>query len=58
MRIGWYDHGLFHQSSAIPNLPAPEDTWGVYGGKAHLHSRVNVVGMEMWRTPLVHRRRH
>ena len=55
MRIGWYDHGFYHQSAAIPDLPAPEDTWGVYGEKSHLHSRVNVVGMEMWRIPLLHR---
>lgn len=55
MRIAWYDHGFYHQSAAIPDLPAPEETWGVYGDKAHLHSRVNVVGMEMWRIPLVHR---
>lgn len=55
MRIAWYDHGFYHQSAAIPDLPAPEDTWGVYGEKAHLHSRVNVVGMEMWRIPLIHR---
>ncbi len=55
MRIGWYDHGLFHQSAAIPDLPDPQEVWGVYGPKAHLHSRVNVVGMEMWRIPLIHR---
>lgn len=55
MRIAWYDHGFYHQSAAIPDLPAPEETWGVYGDKAHLHSRVNVVGMETWRIPLLHR---
>jgi hypothetical protein len=55
VRIAFYDHGFYHQSAAIPDLPAPEDTWGVYGAKAHLHSRVNVVGMEMWRIPLLHR---
>jgi len=55
VRIGWYDHGLYHQSSAIPDLPDPDTVWGVYGDKAHLHSRVNVVGMEMWRVPLLHR---
>lgn len=55
MRIAWYDHGFYHQSAAIPDLPNPEDTWGVFGDKAHLHSRVNVVGMEMWRIPLMHR---
>lgn len=55
MRIGWYDHGFFHQSSAVPDLPDPKETWGVYGEKAHLHSRVNVVGMEMWRVPLIHK---
>lgn len=55
MRIAWYDHGLYHQSAAIPDLPSPEETWGIYGEKAHLHSRVNVVGMEMWRIPLLHR---
>jgi len=55
MRIAWYDHGFYHQSAAVPDLPNPEDTWGVFGDKAHLHSRVNVVGMEMWRIPLMHR---
>jgi hypothetical protein len=55
MRIGWYDHGFYHQSAAIPDLPDPSTTWGIFGEKAHLHSRENVVGMEMWRIPLLHR---
>jgi hypothetical protein len=55
VRISWYDHGGWHQSSAIPDLPKPDDTWGIYGRKAHEHFRTDVVGMNLWRIPLIHR---
>lgn len=55
MRICWYDHGQVFQSAAIPDLPSPDETWGVYGEKAEEHFKTDVVGMSLWRIPLLHR---
>ena len=55
MRIAWYDHGQIAASLAVPDLPFPEETWGIYGEKAHQHFHLDVVGMSMWRIPLLHR---
>lgn len=55
MRIAFYDHGQVFQSSAIPDLPNPAETWGIYGDKEKEHFRTDVVGMSLWRIPLLHR---
>lgn len=56
MRIAWYDHGYFHQSAAIPDLPRPEEMPFVFSPGLK-HSAPNVIGCEMWRIPVFHRLR-